>query len=251
MNEVEVVYNNLKEIQKQELDMLLELDRISKKHNLRYYLAYGTAIGAVRNQGFIPWDSDLDIVVETDTYDKLCKILNKELSSKYKINHVDFDKGYDSLKARISIYGEKHQTLHIDIFPMVGTPKGKLGKFFFRKICYLLYMIFFIKKVDLSSGSINRIYLANIIKLALLPIPSIVLIKTFSILSKLFKIEHSDVVYNICGSYGVKELIPKEYFGVPVEMNFEGHLLPLPKEWDKYLTHIYGDYMTPKKENYI
>ena len=66
---------DLKELKKIELDILLYIDRICREHNLLYYMAYGTLLGAVRHKGFIPWDDDIDIVMPRPDYEKLIKIM--------------------------------------------------------------------------------------------------------------------------------------------------------------------------------
>ena len=59
------------------LDILLRIDHLCKHNNLRYMISYGTLLGAVRHQGFIPWDDDIDIVMPRKDYDLLCKVVNK------------------------------------------------------------------------------------------------------------------------------------------------------------------------------
>lgn len=54
-----------------EIDLLLEFDRVCKMHGLRYFLAFGSLLGAIRHQGFIPWDDDMDVVMPRDDYQKL------------------------------------------------------------------------------------------------------------------------------------------------------------------------------------
>ena len=65
------------------LDMLIEFDAICKKHQLQYWLDSGTLLGAVRHQGFIPWDDDIDICMERNDYQKFIQICSQELSKEY------------------------------------------------------------------------------------------------------------------------------------------------------------------------
>jgi len=243
--------NEIKKVQRKELEMLIEVDRVCRKNGLTYYLAYGSVLGAIRHKGFIPWDSDIDIIVVTENYNKFCEILQKELTDKYCINSTKTDSTYELLFARIGLRDKKHHRIHIDIFPLAGAPKSRLGRKIFSKIAYLNYKCFYAKKISVNNKYINRKKLAIVAKIILLPFPSKLFIWIFNRLSTMFPVKEADILCNICGSYGYKELIPKSYFGNPVYMDFEGYKFPVPKEWDKYLRHIYGDYMIPKKDNYI
>ena len=245
---------NKQMVKQQELNMLIEVDKICRESNLMYYLGYGTALGTVRHKGFIPWDTDIDILVDIDSYKKFCKTVDEKIDSKYELKSIDTDSTYDSLKARVSLKGHSHNIIHIDIFPMVGSPKSKISKKIFSKVSYLNYRCYFVKKVNIKINykhNMKKRSMALIAKLLLLPIPSGIFISIFNKLSNMFPIKRSNVLYNICGTYGYKEFIPKNWLNDPIYMQFEEHEFPLPKEWDKYLTHIYGDYMIPKKENYI
>lgn len=243
-----------RQIQLMEIDMLVEMDRICRENNLRYYLAYGTVLGAVRHKGFIPWDTDIDIITDMNNYERLCDAIYEKISDKYVLISIKTDKTYDSLKARIGLANELHNDMHIDIYPIAGAPKSKLGRKLFSKLSYMTYRSFFVKKVRPNINyehDLKKKIFAYIAKGLLICIPSRFFIWIFNKLSSAFPIEDFDMVCNICGTYGYKELIPKSYLAEPVYMEFEGHELPVPKEWHKYLTHMYGDYMTPKKENYV
>lgn len=246
--------NEIENIHKIELEMIKEVDRICQEHKIRYYLAYGTVLGAVRHKGFIPWDTDIDIMVEADLYDEFCQTLIRNLSPKYKLNSIHTSIKYEELFARVGLNDCTHHQIHIDIFPLAGAPERKILKKIFSKIAYINYRSFFVKQVDINFNYIDRPkkkLAAGICKVLLLPIPSKVFKKIYKLLSKKYDINKSTMVCNICGSYGGKEFIPKEYLGNPVYLQFEDYALPVPEQWDKYLTHFYGDYMTPKKENYV
>jgi len=114
------------------LDMLIEFDAICKKHQLQYWLDSGTLLGAVRHQGFIPWDDDIDISMPVEDYNKFLKIAESELSSEIFFQTSQTDKNFNldftklrSNKASIVEFHEKdkqvnyHQGVFIDIFPML------------------------------------------------------------------------------------------------------------------------------------
>lgn len=245
---------NTSRIQLIVLDMLTQMDRICKKNNLKYYLAYGSVLGAVRHKGFIPWDDDIDIIVDIDSYKVFCDAIRREIGDDYKLYSIDQDLAYDSLKARISPKNNYHHLIHIDIFPIVGVPKSAAGRRLFSKICYIIYRAYFVKKVNVNVNykeNKRKRIITSIVKLLLKTIPASFLKLVFDKLSTLYPIQESDTFYNICGSYGYKELIPKEYLGEPMLIEFEGLTLPVPEKWDAYLTHLYGDYMTPKQSNFV
>lgn len=132
---------SLREAQLIMLDILKEVHRICEKHNLRYFLSDGTLLGAVRHQGFIPWDDDLDISMPREDYNKFMAIAQGELSEDYFMQTMKTDPYYKlyhvPLKVRYnkSLFiedGENHKKYHqgiyIDIFPMDKAPDS-MGKY--------------------------------------------------------------------------------------------------------------------------
>ena len=77
---------DIKEIQKMQLDILVEFDKFCRDHNLKYFLAYGTLLGAVRHKGFIPWDNDVDVCMLRDEYEKLIKLYK---DNRYRLMSVE------------------------------------------------------------------------------------------------------------------------------------------------------------------
>lgn len=240
-----------RQIQLAELDMLIEMDRICKDNSLRYYLAYGTALGAVRHQGFIPWDTGIDIAVDIDNYKRFCDTVHREIPSKYTLRSIQTDNSHELLKARIVPKDPYYPKTHIDIFPMIGVPENQLGSRLFSQIAYIVYKGFFIKKVNhginYKKVLLKRI-IARLLKILLVLVPSKLFVWIFEKISVAFPIEKSNVLYMFCGHCSEKELVPKSYFDIPQKMMFEGYEFPLPREWDKYLTHIYKDYMVPDRK---
>src|SRR5699024_3856261 len=176
------------------------------------------------------------------------------LSDKFVLQHIKYNEKFDQLLPRVTLKNDKGLIIHVDIFPMVGAPTTKFGKKIFSKVAYLNHRMFFMKNVqanvNYSDKNIKRI-MSKIIKVIIFPIPRKFFVKLNDFLINLVPIENTKEIYNIYGSYGMKEYIQKQWLYEEYYEDFEGHKLPIPKEYDKYLTQIYGDYMTPKKENYI
>ncbi len=111
------------------LEMVVELDRICKKHNIPYFLYGGTLLGAIRHNGFIPWDDDLDVALLRKDYLRLMKVLPDELPSHIVLQTNDTDPNYfyffAKLRDKRSLLEEecpydqvfKERGVYIDIFP--------------------------------------------------------------------------------------------------------------------------------------
>ena len=116
------------------LEILLEVDRICKKHGIKYWLSSGTLIGAARHQGFIPWDDDLDIEMLLPDYRRLMKTLPKELPPTMALQTIDTDPNYFFFYAKVrdrrsyleepNSYDRlwKERGIYIDIFPFYKQP---------------------------------------------------------------------------------------------------------------------------------
>ena len=78
---IELTQEQLRKLQLTELEMLVEFDRICRKNNIHYILGYGTLLGAVRHNGFIPWDDDVDVFLMRDEYNKFCEACKTDLNT--------------------------------------------------------------------------------------------------------------------------------------------------------------------------
>lgn len=123
---------SLEEIKKIEVNILDYISDICKKNNLKYFLAYGTLIGAIRHKGFIPWDDDIDIAMPRDDYDKLLSIIKSQRGdSKYDCL-IPLEDGYYYEFAKVidtSTIVQEQTTISskcgvwVDIFPLDGLKK--------------------------------------------------------------------------------------------------------------------------------
>ncbi|NPA61741.1 MAG: LicD family protein [Epsilonproteobacteria bacterium] len=141
----------LREAQLIMLDILVEFDKICRKHNLKYWLDSGTLLGAVRHGGFIPWDDDIDISMPLEDYKKFEKIALNELSDTifFQTNTTDPKFPFDYIKlrsnrAKIVEFHEKgkeikyHQGVFVDIFPMLNIPNSEFHYKFYSDIFALI-----------------------------------------------------------------------------------------------------------------
>ena len=119
---------NLKKIQQIELDILLEVDRICKKHEIEYFLDFGTLLGAVRHSGFIPWDDDIDIGMTRDNYEKFLKIASSELKKDYFLQNVYTERETPFLYSKIRKNGKFTMEFLLIYFPMIIFLKFLKGK---------------------------------------------------------------------------------------------------------------------------
>jgi lipopolysaccharide cholinephosphotransferase len=222
------------------LDILIEVDRICKLHNITYWLDGGTCLGAVRHGGFIPWDDDLDIALLRKDYLRLCKILKTELPDNLIFQDETTEKYYPAKFAKVrdkhshfdDILSNKEieeKGIFIDIFPIErGTMKLKSAIDFFYGRAF--------RRLQRFMGSKSE----YIISLFMYPIACVLVFfaRTFNFLV------HQDLL--IYG-YGVDTLnkyqLHKKDF-LPVKpIVFENYTFPAPANTDSYLKELYGDYM--------
>lgn len=255
----------LRMLQLEELNMFKEFARICKKYGLTYYAMGGTLLGAVRHEGFIPWDDDLDVGLEREDYEKFLKAAEKELSAPFSIVHIHNDEKYIYPYARIEnsdiklrrefTKNKTVQSLWVDIFPLDGAPSGGVKRFFWEKHLFVLRGLrnlscfdelvnitkeyHGIKKIMVQAGMKTNIgNLLNTHKL---------LLKLDKYLKK-WKLTDNPCIGNPMGSAWFKEVYPKEYYESVVELKFEDTTISCPVAYKKVLTQMYGDYMTPPKE---
>lgn len=234
---------------------LFEIDRICKKHNIKYFLAGGTLLGAVRHGGFIPWDDDADIMMLREDYERFVKIAPLEFSNQYFLQTVETDKNNHFFsKVRINNtvcatkftkqFKELNNGFFVDIFPHDITANSRLGQRLHIMATVLSRSMVFNKwgstkiKGDGNHPIIRGI--ATLIK-NLLPISLLEKIQFGTI--QFFKHKkNARFLYDGMGQNLKRGAFPIEWLEEVEYLSFEGLELPVPKQYDKYLTYLYGDY---------
>ena len=147
---IQLTPEELRKLQMIELEMLLEVDRICKKHGIHYNIIAGTMLGAVRHGGFIPWDDDVDVAMLRPEYDRFREICGKELDASrfYFQDHVitpGYRWGYGKLRRKDTLFLREHQEhmpyeqgVFIDVFPMDQVPDSRFGRTRVNLKCFLV-----------------------------------------------------------------------------------------------------------------
>lgn len=242
-----------KEVQQIELNILIAFSNYCKEHNLRFYLAGGTLLGAVRHKGFIPWDDDIDVCMPRSDYEKLLRVFDNSrgnliLKSNQLSNmSAPFTKVIDITTVIESKYQDSDvdTNLWIDIFPIDGLPENYQELSNMYKKINIYRKILMLAHLRLGAGkNFLRKYGKYIIKgLANLYSKQRCINNIEKLASKYPYDECKYVGAVTWGLYGIGERMLKSEFEQAVEVEFEGYKFPTFSCWDSYLKGLYGDYM--------
>lgn len=253
-----LVTEKLRKIQLIELDLLIEFDKVCRENNLKYYTIFGTLLGAVRHQGFIPWDDDLDVAMPRRDYEALRKIRNEMFQQPYFLQFPGEDEGYWFSYAKLRNsntsciskpfrYENFNQGLCIDIFPIDNCMISDVEENW-TSINELILEESANMRRSLKNPSKNDIERMN---KYLVREPKLVFEEINNFVQK-HNLENTYFVGFPCLTvYSAKKLIfPNKLFSDEAKLIFEGYEFRAPKYYKDVLSTIYGDYMKypPKEE---
>ena len=232
-------------------DILCDIKSFCNENGIRYFIAYGTALGAVRHNGFIPWDDDIDICMTRSEYKKFKSLYIKRKSRfellDYQINDC-FDTPLPKIVDTTTILSQYETNelmpigLYVDIFIYDNVPDGQLSRKLYLSALTFLQKCWGFIHYRRNYPKISPQYISY--KVATTIFKPIFFVRMLDKIAGMYhKKETKCVGSMLFSSNRFKYVFPKEWFGKGKTLYFEGEDFTAPLDVDSYLKCIYGDYM--------
>lgn len=250
--------SNLYEHQRMAVEALENLQSICGKHHLTLYLLAGTTLGAIRHQGMIPWDDDIDVGLTYKDWYKLREVLPKELNPKFEYIDYNIKKDFPRLFGKI-LYDRRNC---VDVFliakwtsnPIWGNLHWQIRRM--AQECYKFSLNYATplraNLTEKQQAHIKRVgFIRKIVYTIVKPFfdrEDYIRLAKWN--EKYYETHPSDCYVNLYSIYKMeKEMIRAEWIEHTSVVEFEGKQYTTVGDTDAYLTHLYGDYMTPPPIN--
>lgn len=237
-----------RDLQLKLLELTKFIDKICKENDIEYYLIYGSALGAIRHKGFIPWDDDVDIGMTYENFLKFKRVYDEKIDkSKYFLQDMDSEPNYylsfmkfRDLTTTLIEEGNKNIDItygvYVDIFPFVGVPDNKIK----RKLLEINRAF----ALSANINVINNKYLYLIFRFIIKIFGKKRILKYCTKKCLKYSCNDYDVWCSIFDGDGIENsMVTREAMGKPKYVKFEDTKLPIPANADEHLTRVYGDYM--------
>lgn len=252
-NYLKLNQEELKKLHNELLPLLIEVDRICKNHNIKYFLSDGTLLGAVRHKGFIPWDDDIDIHMLRNDYEEFCEICKNELNHNLFFTQTqktdeNYNWVYGKLRLKNTSYiraGQEHLKqdtgIFIDIFPIDNISNNKFMQYLSKTICKVCRKILWSSVGARTEGRLLRRMLYKSLSI----IPRCLTIKVFETFSKLYNNKNTSLLTSNNLEYrnDKRYVFKREWYEEVINLEFEGYEFCAPIGYENILHLTYGDYM--------
>lgn len=244
---------DLQHLQKVILEIIGDIDKLCLDNGIEYYLLGGSAIGAIRHKGFIPWDDDLDIIMTPENYDKFIRVCQSQLdTNKYYLQkgYVDWPLMYSKIKLLGTRFEEpsgysdspEHMGIFVDVFRLEKVSNSRIGQLW-QYICAKILLTYCIHKRGFDE---KQSIFKEIIMAFSFPLKNKRVYNFFKNQMEKYNNQETNFYGFFSGRYRYKQSIyRKELYQNSIRVPFEGIMLPVPEKYDELLRQVFGDYLTP------
>lgn len=246
-------------IQRRAFDVLCALTEFCDLHEIRYYLIGGTLLGALRHGGFIPWDDDIDIAIPRPDYRRLLAAIN-HLPAPLQAVHPSCNATtpYPFLVVRhagsklvIDYARPFDRGIGVDVFPLDAVPTAMWR----RRILFRLLRLMRALSMNKQQGyyrqrvSVSRRLQFWLLSAASWLTPAWLIYWVYECITARGDVHRSQLVANLYGLYGTREVVDCQVFGDGCWVEFEGRRFRAPARPERYLTTVYGNFRQPPPEH--
>ena len=249
--------DDLRRLQLTQLEILDVIDNVCKRHHIHYSLYAGTLLGAIRHQGFIPWDDDLDVCMERSEYERFIKVWDEDRPEGYllqnKNNTPGFTQSFTKIRKEHTTFlqfeserKKYHTGIFVDVFPIDRVPVKRISKVLFLWKC-MRYQLLTREYIPPDAGKAVQWVSSALLFLIPKKKRKAVMERDLKYVKSFTNPRLPRIAIERMATLRVP--LPSNLTDSFEERLFEKKMYPVFKEWDAYLRLKFGDYMTMPPES--